>query len=93
MYGTTTVKNQYAGACKPGTQVPFQAINTPGCYICNWSGHLLRVPQDGVAAGQPTALNIVGNEPLFVTMLSENPFIPVTKARVLAADFDLACSF
>ncbi len=74
-------------------QIPFQSINEPGCYICNWSGHLLRVPDDGVAPGRSPLVNIIGNEPLFVTKLSTDPYIPVTKARLLASNLDVWVNF
>jgi hypothetical protein len=76
-----------------GTTVPYASINEPGCYICNWSGHLLRVPEDGVTPGRSPLINIVGCEPLFVTKISDNPYIPVTKAKMLACDFDLHVTF
>ena len=76
-----------------GAFIPFEAINEPGRYVCNWSGHLLRVPQDGVAPGRSPLINIVGREPLFVTKLSDNPYIPMTKARLLAANFDVGVNF
>ena len=75
------------------TKVPFDAINEPGCYICDWSGHLLRVPQDGVAPGRSPLISLVGHDPLYVTKISSNPFIPVTKARMLAADYDINVNF
>ena len=73
--------------------VPFDQINEPGCYICNWSGHLLRVPQDGVQPGRSPLLSIIGCEPVFVTKISDNPFIPLTKARLLAANWDVNVNF
>jgi hypothetical protein len=73
--------------------IPFQSISEPGTYICNWSGHLLRVPEDGVAPGRSPLVNIIGNEPLFVTKLSSDPYIPVTKARLLASNFDVWVNF
>ncbi len=82
-YGSKTV----------GTTIPFDAINEPGAYICNWSGHLLRVPEDGVTAGRSPLINIVGNEPLTVTKISENPYITLTKAKLLASNFDLNVNF
>ena len=69
------------------------AINGPGCYVCHWSGHLLRVPQDGVAPGRSPLINMVGTDPLFVTKISHNSYIAVTKARLLAANSDLAVNF
>ncbi len=89
---THSFKN--TGTCTGfGTTVPFSSISEPGCYICNWSGHLLRVPEDGVAPGRSPLINLLGPEPLFVTKISDNPFIPVTKAKMLACDFDLHVTF
>ncbi len=76
-----------------GTTFPYDQINSPGAYVCQWSGHLLRVPEDGVAAGRSPMVNIVGSEPLFVTKISDNPWITLTKARLVAANFDLNVNF
>jgi len=84
---------QGCGAWCPGTVVPFASINEPGCYVCNWSGHLVRVPEDGIAPGRSPLINIVGPDQLFVTKISDNPYIPLTKARMLAANFDVATNF
>jgi hypothetical protein len=76
-----------------GTQLPFEAIQEPGCYICNWSGHLLRVPDDAVAQGRSPLMMIRGKEPLFVTKISDDPFVQVSKARIRAADKDVCVNF
>jgi hypothetical protein len=76
-----------------GTTVPFESIQEPGCYICNWSGHLLRVPEDGIAAGRSPLVNIIGTEPLYVTKLSENPFVNITKAKMIASNLDCCVNF
>jgi len=76
-----------------GTQVPFEAINESGTYVCNWSGHLLRVPEDAIKPGRSPLLYIKGTEPLFVTKISNDPFIPVSKARMLSADWDVMVNF
>jgi len=75
-----------------GLQVPFMKLNEPGTYLSNWSGHLIRVP-DAVRQGRSPVIEILGTEPLYVTKLSGDPFIPVTKARMLAADLDHAVNF
>ena len=77
----------------PGTTFPLANTNEPGAYICNWSGHLLRIPQDGVARGRFPLLDIVGHEPLSVTKIADDPFIAVRKARMLAADMDVSVNF
>ena len=76
-----------------GSCIPFECINEPGAYICGWSGHLLRVPEDGVTPGRSPMFNIVGSEPLFVTKICDNPYVTLTKARLLACNFDLNVCF
>jgi len=76
-----------------GSQIPFKSLNEPGTYLCNWSGHLLRVPEDAVQQGRSPVIEILGKETTYVTKLSDDPFIPVTKARMLAADLDHAVNF
>jgi hypothetical protein len=76
-----------------GTTIPFENIHEPGCYICSWSGHLLRVPEDGVAPGRSPLISMIGTEPLFVTKVSDNPFIPVTKAKLVASNLDCNVNF
>lgn len=87
---TGTPKAQEQETTTMGTQVPFESIHEPGTYICNWSGHLLRIPDDAVSQGRSPPLNILGREPLFTTKISEDPFITVTKARLIAANHDVA---
>ena len=94
---TTTTNPQstenFSNTTGCGTCIPFEAINEPGCYVCNWSGHLLRVPEDGVGPGRSPLISMVGSDPLFVTKTSHNPYLTVTKARLLAANLDLAVNF
>ncbi len=76
-----------------GNIFAFEAISAPGAYICNWSGHLLRVPEDAVLRGRSPVLEIRAKEPLYVTKLSEDPFVTVTKARMIAGDLDQHVNF
>ena len=73
--------------------IPFEEIETPGTYLSNWTGHLIRVPEDGVKAGRSPVIDICGKEPMLLTKLSNDPFIGLTKARMLAADLDLPVNF
>ena len=80
----------------PGTPcitMEFGSISEPGTYICNWSGHLLRIPEDGVAPGRSPLIDLVSNESLFVTKISDDPYIARTKARILAANSDVHVNF
>ena len=93
MTTATQCRTNYESQASCGTTVPFESIQEPGCYICNWSGHLLRVPEDGVAPGRSPLVNIIGTEPLFVTKLSENPFITITKAKMITSNLDCSVNF
>ena len=90
---TTTQGSTLERTANFGQVTPFEAINEPGCYICNWSGHLLRVPEDGVAPGRSPLINIIGNEPLFVTKISDNPYVTLTKAKMIASNLDCCVNF
>lgn len=76
-----------------GQVVPFEQIHEPGTYICNWNGFLVRVPQDSIAPGRSPLISLLGPTPLFVTKISSNPYLPITKARLLAANLDVAVCF
>ena len=73
--------------------VPFNEITEPGCYYCHWTGWLYRVPDDGLAAGHSPYLNICSYEECFVTKISEDPWVPVGKAREICANWDFAVNF
>jgi hypothetical protein len=92
MAQTTATVEKTGTAYAKGITIPFDGITEPGCYICNWSGHLLRIPEDGISGGT-AALTIIGANPLYVTKISEDPFIPVTKARLTAANIDAPVNF
>ena len=53
----------------------------------------MRVPEDGVTPGRSPVLNIIGPEPLTVTRISQDPFITVTKAKLLASNGDVRVNF
>jgi hypothetical protein len=84
---------KYSAGYPLGQVMPFASICEPGAYICNWSGHLLRVPADARSSGGGPIVNFVGPDNMLVTKVSENPYIPVTRARLLAADFGIAANF
>ncbi len=73
-----------------GSSVPFDSINSPGAYVFNQTGHLLRVPADAIAPGRSPLMTICAKGPLMVTKLSDNPFITLPKAAQKAADQDIS---
>ncbi len=76
-----------------GAQVPYASISEPGAYVSNWTGHLLRVPEDAIRSAHAPAMDIQGTRPLFVTKISDDPYITISKARMIAANCDVAIDF
>lgn len=62
--------------------VSSEDISEAGCYVCNWNGHLLRLAYS--SAGTPV-VSIISSRELSLTKLSDNPFIPLSEAKSLAA--------
>lgn len=90
---TPTVKTREYEAKNVGAQFPFSNLDEPGTYVSNWSGHLVRIPQESLKPGHSPVLEIIGKEPMIVTKLSDDPFITINKARMIAADLDLMVNF
>jgi hypothetical protein len=90
---TTAIRPQVTAKANPGTQVSWGDIQDPGTYYSNWSGHLIRVPPHALKDGFSPVIEIVGEKPMFVTKLSEDPYLCISKARMIAADLDLNVSF
>jgi hypothetical protein len=84
MHGQTSTSAAPAPKCRSGVRLPLDTVTKPGAYVCNWSGHLLRIPADGLAPDRSLAINIVGAEPLTVTRISDDPAVPLARARGLA---------
>jgi hypothetical protein len=76
-----------------GSQFRFDALDTPGCYVSNWSGHLIRVPEDALKQGNSPMIEVRGREPMIVTKLSNDPYLTISKARMIAADLDVSVEF
>jgi len=76
-----------------GATIPFEKITEPGTYFCNWSGHLVRIPEEAVRQGRSPIVEFLGKETIYATKLSDDPYVPITKARMLAADLDHSVNF
>jgi hypothetical protein len=86
-----TASEQWVGRVQPGVSIPFDSIRAPGAYVCNWNGHLLRVPEKALVPDG--VINLVGPEPLYVTQISDDPAIPLRSARHAAQDMRLPVAF
>jgi hypothetical protein len=67
-------------------QMSADCISAPGCYVCDWNGHVLRVQAENGQTRRSLMVSIVGSRPLTVTRISENPFIPLSEARLRASN-------
>ncbi len=76
-----------------GASVPLDEIHEGGAYVCNWSGHLLRVSGDSLDCGPGLPVKVIGCEPLLATKISENPYVSISRARALACEFSLPANF
>ena len=74
-------------------RLPFEDLNEPGVYLSEWTGHLIRIPDDGLKPGHSPVIEILGREPMVVVKLSDNPYLTLSKCRMLAADLDLEVNF
>ena len=73
--------------------VPFNEMSEPGAYYCHQTGWLYRIPEEGLAPGHSPTLNICSTEQCFVTKISEDPYVPVGKAREICANWDFFVNF
>ncbi len=75
------------------TTTPFNEITEPGVYYNHETGWLYRIPGEILSLGHSPLLNIVSTNENFVTKISDDPWLPVSKARQICANMDLAVNF
>ena len=90
----TTTHTQLSQSEKgSGSQTYWDHIQYPGTYVELKTGHCFRVPEDALKGGRSPVIEIIArDEPQFV-QISNDPFIPLNKARMVAADLDLSVNF
>jgi hypothetical protein len=74
-------------------RIPFSELHEPGAYVSNTTGNLFRIPEEALVAGRSPLIEIISISGTMVTKIDENPWIPISKARQLAANADLAINF
>jgi len=80
----------------PGSTVSWKSldqISEPGAYVSRGSGDLIRVPTSGASVGGPELMEKNASDPVFVMRISVDPFLPISRARMLAANLDIEISF
>lgn len=72
---------------------PFNQVTESGTYYCHNTGWLYRIPDDNLVLGHSPVLHICSLDDCMLTKISEDPWIPVTKAREVCCNWDLAVNF
>jgi hypothetical protein len=89
-FSTTTEKGVNQHSLQ---SIAFNDISQPGTYYNHETGWLYRVPQEMLAEGHSPFLNVVSRESNYMTKISDDPWIPVGKARQLCANLDFYVNF
>lgn len=72
---------------------PWNSIVKPGAYVFLDTGDLARVPNEALALGHSPVVTFASHRPRMVARISADPYVPLNKARQLAADADLPVNF
>jgi hypothetical protein len=73
--------------------VPFNEITEPGAYYNHSTGWLYRVSNECLSPGHSPVMNICCYDECYMTKISDDPWIPVGKAREVCANWDFAVNF
>lgn len=76
-----------------GTKIAFDCITTPGAYVCNATGHLLRISATWNPDMMHDWCNWSGNEPFWFTCVSVDPTCSIEECRASAEDIGISWSF
>jgi len=74
-------------------RIPFGEIHDPGAYVNNYTGSLFRIPEEALVKGHSPVMEIVSLTGPIVTKVCDDPWVPISKARLLAADADIQINF
>ncbi len=89
-YTPQTERPQYT---RRNVTVPFNEINEEGTYYFHPTGWLYRVPADSISLGHSPMMNICSLEECYVTKVSDDPWIPLNKAREICSNWDFSVNF
>lgn len=94
-YGTGNTSTGTA-TCSPtatGTSFTVNDITSPGCYVCDWNGALLRLNDSCFDSSNNTYFSFSSNDTLTVTYLTDNPYASVGECRQIANSSDIIFNF
>ena len=82
------------GTHSTGPRVLLRDILEPGAYVCHWNGDLLRVLENELPLDElPNVPETTEDQVLETTKVSDDPFIPISQARMVASNFDIDVNF
>jgi hypothetical protein len=84
-------QNELNGTSYP--EVSWDHLETPGFYVSRATGNGYRVPADASIKGGSPVIAQVSAKPSRLVKISGNPFIPLIKARNLAANCNIDPNF
>ena len=76
-----------------GTTCSVNEITTPGCYVCNWNGSLLRVNDNCFDSSNNTWFSFWSNDSLTCTFICDNPYASIGECRETAKACGVSCNF
>ena len=74
-------------------EVSWDELETPGFYVSRATGNGYRVPAEALIKGASPVIQQVSAHPSRLVKISDNPFIPLIKARTSAANYDIEPKF
>jgi len=74
-------------------EVSWDSLETPGFYVSRATGNGYRVPAEALIKGASPVIEQVSAQPSRLVKLSDNPYIPLIKARHLAANYNIEPNF
>jgi hypothetical protein len=74
-------------------QTTWEELREAGAYVEEGSGNLFRVPQEALVAGCSPIIGRVSNGASRLVRVSDNPSVPLLKARMVAADHNIEPNF
>ena len=74
-------------------EVSWSDLEAPGFYVSRATGNGYRVPAEALIKGASPVIEQVSAQPSRLVKLSDNPFIPLIKARNLAANYSIEPNF
>ena len=87
-------RSEGVGSSRQGLQeMEYSEIAAAGTYVLKQTGLLLRVPPEGVVPGRSPQVMLSGTVPVRVSRLSEDPALPLHRARAIASNHDLLVRF